>query len=68
MVSLPPFLPGDSATPIEGTRVMAAALGAPLLTVEANQHTAYSSVPCAADKVDSFLIGLRPPADLYCRS
>lgn len=58
---------GDSATPIEGTRVMAESLGAPLLTVEANQHTAYSSVPCAAAKVDEFLIGLRVPDDLYCR-
>lgn len=59
---------GDSATPIEGTRVMATALGAPLLTVEANQHTAYSSMPCAGLKIDEFLVGLRPSDDLYCRS
>ncbi len=59
---------GDSATPIAGTRRMAAALdGGRLVVVEAEQHTGYGANDCVTDAVDRYLVQLVvPAADLVC--
>ena len=53
---------GDAATPLAGTKAMAAALGdVPLVVVDSNQHTSYGSNECATTIVDRFLIEAAPP-------
>jgi pimeloyl-ACP methyl ester carboxylesterase len=59
---------GDAATPLEGTRKMAASLeGGELLTVTANRHTGYSANACARSAVDTALVELEmPPPNTVC--
>jgi pimeloyl-ACP methyl ester carboxylesterase len=54
---------GDPATPLEGSRAMAGAVGGSFLTVEANQHLGYNTNGCVNDAVEKFLVSLEPPAD-----
>jgi pimeloyl-ACP methyl ester carboxylesterase len=53
---------GDSATPLEGTRNMARVLeDGRLVVVTADQHTGYTSDPCAQRTADAYLIDLVIP-------
>jgi pimeloyl-ACP methyl ester carboxylesterase len=53
---------GDPATPLEGTRAMAAALeGGRLLVVEGDEHTGYGINRCSIETVDRYLIRLELP-------
>jgi pimeloyl-ACP methyl ester carboxylesterase len=55
---------GDPATPYENTPELASMLGVGhVLTWEGEGHTAYSSTPCIAKAVDSYLIKLQLPPD-----
>lgn len=55
---------GDSATPIEGTRVMADTLeDGRLIVVDAEQHTGYGANDCVTELVDRYLVELAAPAD-----
>jgi hypothetical protein len=51
---------GDVPTPYESGAGLAAALGVPLLTWEANFHTAYFFSPCVQQLVHRFLVDLQP--------
>jgi hypothetical protein len=54
---------GDPATPYAAGVDLAAALGATLLTVEGDQHTAVlGGSPCVDDAVWSYLVDLTVPA------
>jgi pimeloyl-ACP methyl ester carboxylesterase len=53
---------GDVPTPFESGVGLAAGLGAPLLTWEANQHTAYLFSPCVQQAVHRLLVDLQPIA------
>ncbi|MFK8025202.1 MAG: alpha/beta fold hydrolase [Ilumatobacter sp.] len=59
---------GDPTTPLTSSAAMADALEAgQLVTVEANQHTAYRTNECVRDLVHEYLIWLEPPAlDARC--
>ena len=59
---------GDPATPLEGTRQMAAALeDGRLVVVDADQHTGYRVNDCVDDVVHRYLIDLEvPPAETSC--
>lgn len=59
---------GDPSTPLDSSRAMADALeGGRLVTVEANQHTAYRSGNCINDTVHDYLIWLEvPEVDARC--
>lgn len=53
---------GDPATPLEGTRNMAASLeDGRLVVATANQHIGYNTSLCVNDLVDSYLIDLTAP-------
>ncbi|MGW7468097.1 alpha/beta hydrolase [Streptomyces xantholiticus] len=57
---------GDPATPYEGTRAMAEALGkgvAVEVTYEGEGHGSYNSSPCVRKAVNTYLLSGRPPAD-----
>jgi pimeloyl-ACP methyl ester carboxylesterase len=55
---------GDVPTPYESGVGLAAALGTPLLTWEANMHTAYLFSPCVQQAVHRVLVDLQPiPAE-----
>lgn len=55
---------GDPATPYEWAVELADFLASGVLyTVEGEGHTAYTSISCVADVVDSYLIDLEIPAD-----
>jgi hypothetical protein len=53
---------GDVPTPYESGVGLAAALGAPLLTWEANLHTAYLFSPCVQRAVNRVLVDVQPVA------
>lgn len=59
---------GDPSTPLDSSRAMAEALEeGVLVTVEANQHTAYRSGECINEVVHDYLIWLEVPAtDTRC--
>jgi pimeloyl-ACP methyl ester carboxylesterase len=61
---------GDAATPLAGTRAMAAAASdGRLVVVDANQHIGYDVSQCARDLVDAYLldpIGDAPPKETSC--
>ena len=59
---------GDPATPLAGTRKMAAALeDGHLVTVQAEQHTGYGANQCVDNAVDDYLTSLKIPAEgLVC--
>ncbi|MEP1124638.1 MAG: alpha/beta fold hydrolase [Ilumatobacter sp.] len=61
---------GDPSTPLTSSAAMAEALDeGTLVTVEANQHTAYRSGDCINDLVHQYLIWLEVPApDARCAS
>ncbi|MFF3290817.1 alpha/beta hydrolase [Streptomyces sp. NPDC003023] len=57
---------GDPATPYEGTKAMARALGkgvAVQVTYEGEGHGSYSSSPCVRKAVDTYLLSGRAPSD-----
>jgi hypothetical protein len=54
---------GDPSTPLDSSAAMADALEeGVLVTVEANQHTAYRSGDCINDVVHNYLIWLETPS------
>ena len=61
---------GDPATPLDGTRKMAAALeNGRLVEVVGNQHTGYGLNPCSSAAVDDYLVdpvGHLPAVGLRC--
>jgi pimeloyl-ACP methyl ester carboxylesterase len=59
---------GDPATPYQSGVDVAAALGAPLITYEGEQHTvAFTGVECIdRPLIDFFVDRVQPPADLRC--
>ena len=61
---------GDPATPLDGTRKMAAALEqSRLVVVEGNQHTGYGLNACSTSTVDNYLVdpvGHLPAEELRC--
>ena len=61
---------GDPATPLDGTRKMAAALEqSRLVVVQGNQHTGYGLNECSTSTVDNYLIdpvGHLPAEGLRC--
>ena len=58
---------GDPATPLDGVRAMADALGSSaLITVEANRHTTYLADDCVTALVDRYLIDLEVPTKTRC--
>ena len=58
---------GDPATPVDGVRAMADALGdTVLITVEANRHTTYLANDCVTSIVDRYLVDLEVPMASRC--
>ena len=58
---------GDPATPLDGVRAMADALGnTVLITVEENRHTTYLANDCVTSSVDRYLIDLDVPTTTSC--
>lgn len=58
---------GDPATPIDGVRAMAIALGnSALVTVDANRHTTYLANDCVTSIVDRYLVDLEVPTKTTC--
>lgn len=58
---------GDPATPLSGTRVLAAKLDAPLLVRNGEGHTSYLFSVCVRAAVDRFIMeGVKPVAGTEC--
>ena len=57
---------GDPATPYAWALELARTLGAPLITRQANTHTAYSFSPCVQSAVDAALLSRQLPDNLEC--
>lgn len=59
---------GDSATPLQSTRNMAAALeDGRLIVVDADQHTCFGASACADEIIDNYLVDLEvPPKETDC--
>lgn len=58
---------GDPATPLDGVRAMADALGkSVIITVDANRHTTYLANDCVTSIVDRYLVDLQVPTRTSC--